>query len=122
MVSDALPEPLLADDVEVIYSPAARQTVAVKVSLSKIQDAHGVATVQAAIIASGLCARFPEIDLQTAHIGIWGRQTRLDAPLRLNDRIEIYRPLTVDPKEARRLRYKKQGPVRSRHRPGYKGP
>ena len=122
MVSDALPEPLLADDVEVIYSPAARQTVVVKVSLSNIQDAHGVATVQAAIIASGLCARFPEIDLQTAYIGIWGRQTRLDAPLRLNDRIEIYRPLTVDPKEARRLRYKKQGPVRSRHRPGYKGP
>jgi uncharacterized protein len=39
---------------------------------------------------------------------VWGRVTPLDHVLRDGDRVEIYRPLTVDPKEARRLRYKRQ--------------
>ena len=40
--------------------------------------------------------------------GVWGRVQPLDHVLRDGDRVELYRPLTVDPKEARRLRYKKQ--------------
>jgi hypothetical protein len=40
-------------------------------------------------------------------IGVWGRKQPLDAALRDRDRVELYRPLQVDPKEARRLRYKR---------------
>jgi putative ubiquitin-RnfH superfamily antitoxin RatB of RatAB toxin-antitoxin module len=39
-------------------------------------------------------------------VGIWGRLRELTDALRDRDRLELYRPLTVDPKEARRLRYR----------------
>lgn len=56
--------------------------------------------------------------LDQLRIGIWGRLRPLDAALRERDRIEVYRPLTVDPMEARRLRYAKRGQrIVSRHRP-----
>jgi uncharacterized protein len=56
--------------------------------------------------------------LEQLRIGIWGRVRPLETPLRERDRIEVYRPLTVDPKEARRLRYAKHGErIVSRHRP-----
>jgi hypothetical protein len=41
-------------------------------------------------------------------LGVWGRVQPPDTALREGDRVELYRPLSVDPKEARRLRYKKQ--------------
>lgn len=41
--------------------------------------------------------------------GIWGRKVCMTEPLHEGDRIEVYRPLTVDPKEARRLRYRAHG-------------
>lgn len=60
--------------------------------------------------------------LDQLRIGIWGRVRPLDTPLRERDRIEVYRPLTVDPKEARRLRYAKRGErIVSRHRPKARG-
>ena len=50
--------------------------------------------------------------------GIWGRTVPLDTPLRERDRIEVYRPLTVNPKEARRQRYQAAGSrIVTRHRP-----
>ena len=56
--------------------------------------------------------------LDQMQIGIWGRLRPLTTPLRERDRIEVYRALTVDPKEARRLRYAKRGErIVSRHRP-----
>lgn len=56
--------------------------------------------------------------LDALRLGIWGRVRPLGTPLRERDRIEVYRPLTVDPKEARRLRYAKRGErIVSRHRP-----
>lgn len=56
--------------------------------------------------------------LEQLRVGIWGRVRPLDAALRERDRIEVYRPLTVDPKEARRQRYAKRGErIVSRHRP-----
>lgn len=56
--------------------------------------------------------------LEALRIGIWGRVRPLATPLRERDRIEVYRPLTVDPKEARRLRYARRGErIVSRHRP-----
>ncbi len=60
--------------------------------------------------------------LDQCRIGIWGRVRPLATPLRDRDRIEVYRPLTVDPKEARRLRYAKRGErIVSRHRPRHAG-
>ena len=43
-------------------------------------------------------------------VGVWTKLRPLDTPLRANDRVEIYRSLQVDPKEARRQRYRKQPP------------
>jgi putative ubiquitin-RnfH superfamily antitoxin RatB of RatAB toxin-antitoxin module len=61
-------------------------------------------TAQAAIEASGIIAKFPEIDLNTNKIGIFGKLCKPDTPLRHLDRVEIYRQLIADPKEVRRQR------------------
>ncbi len=61
-------------------------------------------TVGDAVRASGMLESCPEIDLARNRVGIFGRLTRPDAPLRDGDRVEIYRPLIADPKEARRRR------------------
>jgi len=70
--------------------------------------AHGVdavtvrlpagATVREALAKSG------RLDLARGKVGIFGRVVSLDARLADGDRVEIYRPLAVDPKEARRRR------------------
>jgi putative ubiquitin-RnfH superfamily antitoxin RatB of RatAB toxin-antitoxin module len=57
-----------------------------------------------AIKQSGILQRFPQIDLQDAKVGIFGKLARLDTPLQPGDRVEIYRPLIADPKEVRRAR------------------
>ncbi len=59
---------------------------------------------EAAIKASGVLAKFPEIDLSVNKIGVFGKLSKLDAELRHLDRVEIYRPLIADPKEVRRQR------------------
>lgn len=64
-------------------------------------------SVAQAIRYSGILEQFPEIDLTHNKLGIFGRFTNLGALLRHNDRIEIYRPLIIDPKEARRIRASK---------------
>ena len=61
-------------------------------------------TVAQVIEASGLLAKFPEIDLAQNKVGIFGKLTKLDTVVRERDRIEIYRALTADPKEVRRKR------------------
>ncbi|MCL1961180.1 MAG: RnfH family protein [Desulfovibrionaceae bacterium] len=89
--------------VTVAYAPAARQVCEISLSLP------AGSTVRAAIEASGLRARHPGIDLASGHVGVWGRKAPLDQPLRERDRVEIWRPLRVDPKLARRERFGKQG-------------
>lgn len=69
-------------------------------------------TVKQAIERSGILRRFPEIDLIRVPVGIFGRPTRLDARLREGDRIEIYRPLIADAKQARHARAKRGGTTR----------
>ena len=59
---------------------------------------------EAAIKASGVLAKFPEIDLAVNKIGVFGKMCKLDVELRHLDRVEIYRPLIADPKEVRRQR------------------
>ncbi|MCA1956718.1 RnfH family protein [Zymomonas sp.] len=56
------------------------------------------ATIEDGINASGILKRCPEIDLEKQKVGIFGKVAKLDAPLEEGMRIEIYRPLLVDPK------------------------
>lgn len=65
-------------------------------------------TVALAIKRSNILEKFPEITLSNIAVGIFGQCVKLDSNLQDKDRIEIYRPLTMDPKEARRLRVKKK--------------
>jgi hypothetical protein len=62
------------------------------------------ATVEAAIAASGVLELFPEINHEQISVGVYSKKIPLTHPLLEDDRIEIYRPLQVDPKQARRLR------------------
>ena len=62
------------------------------------------ANAEEAIRASGILDKFPEIDLEVNQIGIFSKLSKLDSPLRNLDRIEIYRSLIADPKEARKQR------------------
>lgn len=71
------------------------------------------ATVGHALATSGLLARFPEIDLTRQAVGIYGARVRLTDRVADGDRVEIYRPLTVDPKEMRRRRARKGRAARS---------
>lgn len=59
-------------------------------------------TVGEAIERSGLLAQFPEIDLSTQAVGVFGKVTKLDARLADGDRVEIYRPVTADPETVER--------------------
>jgi putative ubiquitin-RnfH superfamily antitoxin RatB of RatAB toxin-antitoxin module len=65
-------------------------------------------TIGQAIENSGVLARFPDINLVTQPVGIYGKKKTLDTPLRERDRIEIYRALVADPKDSRRKRAAKK--------------
>lgn len=91
--------------VEVVY---ARPDVQ---ALERVELAPG-ATVEAAIRRSGLLERFPEIDLVRNGVGVYGRRARLEDRVEDGDRVEIYRPLAADPKEARRARARRRAPGR----------
>ncbi len=56
------------------------------------------ATIQDAINKSGILKQFPEIDLTVQKVGIYSKVSKLDAVLSDGDRVEIYRPITCDPK------------------------
>ncbi|MBJ9897237.1 RnfH family protein [Burkholderia cenocepacia] len=86
--------------IEVCYALPDRQTL---IPLSLPEGA----TVRSAIDASGVLALHPEIDLAHAKTGVYGKLAPLDAPLVDHDRVEIYRPLIVDPKLARQRRVDK---------------
>jgi uncharacterized protein len=94
--------------ISVAYSPRAGE-----VDVVDLQLAFG-ATVIEAIGASGLPQRHPTADLERLPVGIWGRLCERGDVLREGDRVELYRPLQVDPKEARRLRQRAQGPLKKR--------
>lgn len=83
--------------VEVVYARPEEQVLE---QLTVSADS----TVESVIQRSGLLERFPEIDLARNKVGIFGKATTLDAGLQDGDRIEIYRPLIADPKEARKRR------------------
>jgi putative ubiquitin-RnfH superfamily antitoxin RatB of RatAB toxin-antitoxin module len=61
-------------------------------------------TLLEAIELSGITAEFPALEVDPARVGIFGVRARFEDVLRPGDRVEIYRPLIADPKEARRKR------------------
>ncbi len=65
------------------------------------------ATVEQAIVASGLLALRDDIDLAKNKLGIYSRPVKLHDEVHDGDRVEIYRPLIADPKELRRQRAEK---------------
>jgi len=83
--------------VEVVYAlPAGADAVSVSVPAG--------ATLRDAVLASGLLERHPEIRLEAQVFGVFGKRAPLEARLSAGDRVEVYRALTMDPKEARRRR------------------
>ena len=89
--------------VTVIYSPAPREV------LEWVLELAPGAAVEDALRASGLQTHLPQLDLQAVDAGVWGRKVRAGQLLQDGDRVEVYRPLQVDPKVARRERFRKQG-------------
>jgi hypothetical protein len=83
--------------IEVAYAAARSQTIL------RLRVKSGT-TVGEAIKRSGMLEQFPEIDLGLNKVGIFGKLARTDTMLRDRDRVEIYRALIADPKEARRRR------------------
>ena len=104
--------------VTMVYSPVPR--VVEELDL-RLDDG---ATLADALQASGWLGRFPELAARAPMLGVWGRKARPDQVLHENDRVELYRPLLVDPKLARRARFEAQGARGSglfaRRRPGAK--
>lgn len=88
-------------DIEVAYATTDEQVI---VALTLTDGA----TVSQAIHASHLLERFPEIDGKTIKAGIFGEACPLERTLCAGDRVEIYRPLLNDPKEARKHRASKK--------------
>lgn len=64
-------------------------------------------TIAAAIVGSGLQQECPEVDPSTMRVGIFGKLKTPETVVREGDRVEVYRPLTADPKQARRKRVQK---------------
>lgn len=64
-------------------------------------------TVEQALLAADIIKQFPEINLNQNFIGIFSKKVKPETLLQDGDRLEIYRPLAIDPKQARRLRAKK---------------
>jgi len=83
--------------VEVAYGTAERQ------ALIELKVPRGTSAMEA-VLLSRVADEFPEIDVATAKLGIFGRPVAPDTVLDDSDRVEIYRPLAIDPKEARRRR------------------
>jgi putative ubiquitin-RnfH superfamily antitoxin RatB of RatAB toxin-antitoxin module len=81
--------------VEVAYADPLRQF------LRAVEVAAG-STVADAIAASGILEQLP--GFVPAGIGIFGRAVAPDTRLRDGDRVELYRALKIDPKQARRNR------------------
>jgi len=96
-------EPII--EVEVAYATPRRQCI-LKVT------GHPGMTIQQAIERSKIVERFPEIDLEHAKVGIFGKLATRDAELTEGDRVEIYRPLIADPKEARKKRAAQGKPMK----------
>lgn len=94
----------MADDVitiEVAYGTAENQT------LIELQVRRGTTLIEA-IRLSAIADKCPEINIDDSRKGLFGKLANDEKVLKNHDRVEIYRPLLVDPKEARRRRAQKK--------------
>lgn len=87
-------------NIEVVYGLPHKQVL---LSLSVPMGT----TIEDGITLSGIIKHFPEIKVNEATVGIFSKPEKLETVLNQGDRIEIYRPLTADPKEMRKLRAEK---------------
>ncbi len=83
--------------VEVVFALPDRQR------LIEVEVGKG-ATVADVIEVAGIRDEFAGVDLDALQRGIWGQIVQDDHPVNPGDRVEIYRPLEIEPREARRLR------------------
>ena len=86
-----------AIDVEVAYALAHTQRIV------SVRVRSGT-SIEEAVRQSGILAEFPQIDIATAKLGVFSRLVEPHDTVQPGDRIEIYRPLRIDPKSVRRLR------------------
>ena len=82
-------------EVEVAYALPERQLIL------KVEVPRGSTAIEA-VRLSGIEEQFPEIDLGKNRLGVFGKLCKPERTLQPGDRVEIYRPLIVDPRAARR--------------------
>ena len=83
--------------VEVVHALPGR-------TLRRLVEVAPGTTVAEALQASGIAAELPGVALHSMPVGCFGRRVEATAPVSDGDRLELYRPLLVDPREARRRR------------------
>ena len=83
--------------VEVVFALPDRQELLVV----ELPDGSSVG---AAIEKSRLARQFPDVDFDALQAGVWGKPTARSHVVKEGDRVELYRPLAMDPREARRLK------------------
>lgn len=84
-------------NIEVVYASTTKQEI---IAL-EVEEGE---TIEMAIMASGILKKFPEIDLNQQKVGVFSQLKKLTDRVSQGDRVEIYRSLLIDPKEARRRR------------------
>lgn len=89
--------------VSLMYSPAPRQV------REWLVDVPGGTSAAAALEKSGIFEAFPQLREQSLLLGVWGHKVDEQHILQPDDRLEVYRRLLVEPKLARRERFKRQG-------------
>jgi putative ubiquitin-RnfH superfamily antitoxin RatB of RatAB toxin-antitoxin module len=87
--------------VEVVYATPLAQSV------KRVFTKKGE-SIQSVIIASGLLDDYPQIDLTQQRVGVFGQEKQLTDLVQAGDRIELYRPLLISPRQARLLRVQKK--------------
>ncbi|MGY8903256.1 MAG: RnfH family protein [Burkholderiales bacterium] len=93
--------------VTLVYAYAPRQVFELALELP------AGACAQDALLVSGLYEQHPNLaqhlQVKACVLDIWGIRVQLDSPLKNRDRLAVCRPLQIDPKAARRERFKRQG-------------
>ncbi len=84
-------------NVEVAYATPDKQII-------RTVNVVAGASISAAIVQSGITIDFPDLELEDAKVGLFGKAAAVTSVLSDGDRVEIYRPLIADPKEVRRKR------------------
>lgn len=84
-------------EIEVVYALPEKQVM-------RQVRVHEGTTAEQAVRLSGILELFPEIDLSLNKLGVFGKVVKPERILQASDRVEIYRALAIDPKEARRRR------------------